>query len=61
MSNAHFFCSYNVLFKLLDNFGFIIEHAKTEIFHFNRLHGTFNPLSLDLSPIGGPTLYSKDT
>ena len=61
ISNFHLFCSYNVLSKLLDNFGLVIEHAKTEIFHFNRLHGIFNPPSLDLSPIGGPTLCPKDT
>jgi len=61
ISNAHLFCSYNVLSKLLDSFGLIIEHAKTEIFHFNRLHGVFNLPPLDLSPIGGSMLYSKDT
>jgi len=61
MSNAHIFCSYNVLSKLLDNFGLIIEHVKTEIFHFNRSHGIFNPPPLDLLPIGGPTLRPKDT
>ena len=61
MSNAHLFCSYNVLSKLLDNFGLIIKHAKTEIFYFNRLHGIFNPPPLDLSSIGGPTLCPKDT
>jgi len=61
MSNAHLFCSYNVLSKLLDNFGLIIEHAKTETFHFNRSHGIFNPPPLDLLPIGGPTLHPKDT
>ena len=52
---------YNVLSKLLNSFGLIIEHAKTEIFHFNRSHGVFNPPPLDLLPIGGPTLYPKDT
>ena len=59
--NSHLFCSYNVLSKLLDSFGLVIEHTKTEIFHFNRLHGVFNPPSLDLSPIGGPILHLKDT
>ena len=59
--DSHLFCSYNVLSKLLDSFGLVIEHAKTENFHFNRLHGVFNPLPLDLSPIGGPTLHPKDT
>jgi len=41
--------------------GLIIEHVKTEIFHFNRLHGVFNPSPLDLLPIGGPILHPKDT
>ena len=36
ISNSHLFCSYNVLSKLLDSFGLVIEHSKTEIFHFNR-------------------------
>ena len=61
ISNAHLFCSYNVLSKLLDSFGLIIKHAKTEIFHFNRLHGVFNPPPLDLLPIRGLTLHPKDT
>ena len=61
ISNSHLFCSYNVLSKLLDSFGLIIKHVKTENFYFNRLHGIFNPPPLDLSPIGGPTLHPKDT
>ena len=60
-SNSYLFCSYNVLTKLLDKFGLIIEHSKTEIFHFNRLHGLFNPPLLDLSTIRGPTLHPKDS
>ena len=42
-SNLHLFCSYNVLSNLLVKFGLMIEHAKTEAFHFNRFYGTFNP------------------
>ena len=61
ISNSHLFCSYNVLTKLLDKFSLIIEHSKTEIFHFNRLHGFFNPPPLDLSTIRGLTLYPKDS
>jgi len=61
ISNTHLFCSYNVLSKLLIDFGLVIEHGKTEVFHFNRSHGTFNPPPLDLSSIGGPSLCSKDT
>ena len=58
--NSYFFCSYNVLIKLLDKFGLIIEYSKTKTFHFNRLHGIFNPPSLDLSTIKGPVFRSKD-
>ena len=60
ISNSHLFCSYNILFNLLNSFGLIIEHSKTEIFHFNRSHSPFNPPPLDLSPIGGPILHPKD-
>ena len=60
-SNSYLFCSYNVLTKLLDKFGLIIEHSKTEIFHFNRSHGLFKPPPLDLSTIRGSTLHPKDS
>jgi len=53
ISNSHLFCSYNVLSKLLDSFGLVIEHSKTEIFHFNRSQGFFNPSPLDLFLLGG--------
>jgi len=56
ISNSHLFCSYNILSKLLDSFGFTIEHSKTEIFHFSKSQGFFNPSPLDLSPIGEPIL-----
>ena len=56
ISNSNLFCSYNILSKLLDSFGLIIEHSKTEIFYFNRSHGPFNPPPLNLSPLGGPIL-----
>jgi len=59
--NSQLFCSYNVLSKLLTDFGLVIEHGKTEIFHFNRSHGVFNPPPLDLSPLGGPILRPKNT
>ena len=60
-SNSCLFCSYNVTTKLLDKFGLIIEHSKTEVFHFNRLHGFFDPPPLDLSSIGGPVLVPKNS
>jgi len=46
-SNSQLFCSYNVLLKLLVDFGLVIEHRKTEVFHFNRLYKVFNPLPLN--------------
>ena len=61
ISNSHLFCSYNILSKLLDSFGLVIKHSKTEIFHFSRSQGIFNPSPLDLSPLGGPILRPKDT
>ena len=61
ISNSHLFCSYNVLSKLLNSFGLIIEHSKTEVFHFSRSQGIFNPPPLNLSPLGGPILRPKDS
>ena len=61
LSNSCLFCSYNVMMKLLEKFGLIVEHSKTEVFHFNRSHGIFNPPPLDLTPIGGSVLRPKNT
>ena len=61
ISNSYLFCSYNVLSKLLDSFGLVTEHSKTEIFHFNRSQGVFNPPPLDLSLLEGPILQPKDS
>ena len=59
--NTYLFYSYSILSKLLINFGLVIEYGKTEVFHFNRLHGIYNPPPLDLSSIGGLSLHPKDT
>jgi len=61
ISNSQLYYSYNVLFKLLDKFGLIIKHSKTEVFYFNRLYEFFNPPQLNLSPIGGPILCPKES
>ena len=55
-SNAQLFCSYNILSNLLNSFGLIVKHSKTEIFHFSRSHGPFNPPPLALSSISRPLL-----
>jgi len=59
--NSHLFYSYNVISSLLNQFSLIIEHRKTEVFHFSRSHGVLNSPFLDLNCLGGSTLYSKDT
>jgi len=61
VSNACLLSSYNVASKLLFKFGLLVEHSKTEVFHFSRSQGIFNPPSLDLSSIGGPMLVPKNT
>ena len=61
ISNSQLFCSYNILSKLLIDFGLVIEYSKTEIFHFSRSQGLFNPPPLDLSPLRGPILRPKDS
>ena len=61
VSNSQLFCSYNILSGLLDKFRLNIEHSKTETFHFNRSYGMFNPLPLNLSPLGGPILHPKNS
>jgi len=44
-------CSYSVITDLMGSFGLIMEHNKSEIFHFSRTHNDTNP-ELDLSAIG---------
>ena len=59
--NANLFCSYNVISSILLKYGLIIKHRKTDAFYFTRPHGTFNPPPLNLTPIGGPLLFPKET
>ena len=61
VSNTRLFNSYNIASKLLSKFSLLIEHSETEVFHFSRSQSTFNPLSLDLLPIGSLSLIPKDT
>ena len=60
-SSSYLFYSYNGITKLLDKFGLIVEHLKTEVFHFNRSHGLFALPPLNLSSIGGLILIPKNT
>ena len=61
ISNSCLFCSYNIMTKLLNKFSLIIEHSKTEVFYFNRLHGFFDSLPLDLLSIRDSVLVSKNS
>jgi len=56
VSNSLLFCSYHIVLSLLKQFGLIIEHRKTEVFHFFRLYGNFKPSPLDLTQISSPIL-----
>jgi len=47
--------------SLLKKFGLIIEYRRTEVFHFSRLYGAFDPLLLDLTILRGLILQSKNT
>ena len=38
-----------------------MKYSKTEIFHFSRSQSFFNPPPLDLSLLGGPILWPKDS
>ena len=59
--NTNLFCNYNIISSILLKYGLIIEHGKTDVFHFTRAHGTFNSPSFNLTPIGSPLLLPKKT
>ena len=61
ISNSWLYCSYNILINLLEKFSLVVEHSKTEIFHFNRSHGVFNLPPLNLSPLGENVLWPNNT
>jgi len=61
-TNTNLFCSYNIMSSLLDQFGLVVEHGKTEIFHFSisYAYSIFNPPVLDLNQISSSILCPKD-
>ena len=52
------YSSYRIVTDLMVCFGLVMEHDKSEIFHFSRVHNNLN-LELDLSAIDAPTLKPK--
>jgi len=61
ISNSNLFCNYNIVSSILDRFGLILEHSKTEVFYFSRAQGAINSLPLDLLDIGSSILKPKNT
>ena len=58
--NMNLFYSYNIISTLI-KFRLVMEHGKTEVFHFSRRHRVFNSPPLDLTPLDGFILFSKTT
>ena len=58
LSSSFLLCSYNIMSKILLDSGLIIEHSKTELFHFPRACHPPNP-SIDLLSVGGPVIFPK--
>jgi len=52
------YSSYRVVTDLMVMFGLVIEHDKSEIFHFSRAHNDSNP-ELDLLAIDTLTFKPK--
>jgi len=50
--------SYSIVSDLMVSFDLVIEHDKSEIFHFSRAHNNSNP-KLDLLAISAPILKPK--
>ena len=64
-TNTLLFYSYNIVSSLFNQFGLVIKHGKSEVFHFSRSHESFNSSSLnspslDLSIIEGFFLQLKN-
>ena len=58
LSSAFFLSSYNMISKIFSDAGLIMEHSKSEVFHFTRACNPSNP-SIDLTSVGGPILHPK--
>ena len=53
---VHLYHAYQCLFEMFTKAGLVLEHDKTELFHFDRGHTEFNmPLDLGYAPYTGAT------
>ena len=58
LSFFFFFCSYNIISKIHLDSSLIMEHSKSEVFHFTRsCH--FSNSSINLTTVRGPILIPK--
>ena len=57
-SNSFLLCSYNIISKILIDASLVMEHNKTEIFHFTRAQYPPN-LSINLTSVEGPIINPK--
>jgi len=58
LSSTFLLSSYNMISKIFSDAGLVMEHSKSEVFHFLRAHNPPNP-SIDLTSVGGPILRPK--
>jgi len=58
LSFSFLFCSYNIMSKILLDFGLVIEHSKFEVFYFMRSHYPPNSF-INLTSVSGPILTPK--
>ena len=61
-NNAVLKQAYVILFVLFAALGLVLEHDKTELFHFDRSHSNHNPpLDLGYAPYTGDRLLTPKT
>ena len=58
LSSAFLLSSYNMISKIFSDVGLVLEHNKSEVFHFTRARNPPNP-SIDLTSVRGPILHPK--
>ena len=58
LSSSFLLYSYNIMSKIFLDASLVIEHSKSEVFHFTRSHHFPNP-TINLSSVGGPILTPK--
>ena len=59
-SQMSFFCKYNIISFLFNQFSLTIKYRKSEVFYFSRSTKNFNSFPLDLSLLGGLILWPNN-